>query len=58
MKDLIKEAIKEMIRDGEITIEHSLFQYKIGYDDFGNGDGCLESIELESWLEVKEDEQR
>ena len=56
-KGLIKEVIKEMIRDGDITIEHSLYQYKLDTDDFGNGNGGLESVELESWLEVKDDEQ-
>jgi len=54
-KQLIKEAIKEMIRDGEITIKHKLYEYSLSYDDFGNPSGGLESVELESWLEVDDE---
>lgn len=54
-KQLIKEVIKEMIRDGEITIKHELYQYSLSSDGYGNGSGGLESIELESWLEVSDE---
>lgn len=54
-EQLIKEVVKEMIRDGEITIKHELYQYSLSYDNFGNSSGGLESIELEFWLEVNDE---
>ena len=54
-KELIKEAIREMIRDGEIEVMTELTTYKIDIDDFGNSCGALESVEVEVWLEVDDD---
>lgn len=54
-KELIKDVIKEMIRNGEIVVMTELNTYKIDTDDFGNSSGALESVELEVWLEIDED---
>lgn len=54
-KELIKEVVKEMIRDGEIEVKTELDTYRIDTDDFGNSSGALESVELDIWLDVDED---
>ncbi len=56
-KQLIKDAIKEMIRDGEISIEHDLHTTHADYDSFGNVTGAIDGIELESWLEVNDEDE-
>lgn len=55
VKTEVLQAIKELIDEGVLYIDTEVFTTSVGYDSFGNSEGALDTVEVSSTLEVKDE---
>ena len=55
IKTEVLRIIKELIEEGVLYVDTEVFTTSVGYDSFGNSEGALDSVEVSSTLEVKDE---